>query len=160
MLALADKMEEVVRHYQGCRKAQHPQRVPSPTGPLPDLPQEAEAKRSLEWLGREAHRLAANVAEKVSAGEPEWDGTGSPSASAGRAVERENAISRATGRVHAADGQLHGRMLWEAALRCRCHDDEHCISGCRRGRGKCPFGLQADDADSQAEAVHSTNEMI
>ena len=31
--------------------------------------------------------------------------------------------------------------------------------GCRRGRGKCPFGLQADDADSQTEAVHSTTEM-
>ncbi len=36
LIALADKMEEVVRHYQACRKAQHPQRVPSPSGiPLP-----------------------------------------------------------------------------------------------------------------------------
>ena len=72
LLALAEKMEEVVRHRQACRKAQYPQRVPSPTGPLPDLPQEAEAKRSLEWLRREAHRLS-QVAEKVSAGEPNWD---------------------------------------------------------------------------------------
>jgi hypothetical protein len=72
LLALAEKMEDVVRHRQSCRKAQHPQRVPSPTGPLPDLPQEAEAKRSLDWLMREAHRLR-QVAEKVSAGEPKWD---------------------------------------------------------------------------------------
>jgi hypothetical protein len=74
LLALAEKMEDVVRHRQSCRKAQHPQRVPSPTGPLPDLPQEAEAKRSLEWLRREAHRLR-QVAEKVSAGKPnlDWD---------------------------------------------------------------------------------------
>jgi hypothetical protein len=73
LLALADKMEELVRLYQSCRKAQHPQRVPSPTGPLPDLPQEAEAKRFLEGLKRETHRLR-QVAEKVSAGEPNWDG--------------------------------------------------------------------------------------
>ena len=72
LLALAEKMEDVVRHRQSCRKAQHPQRVPSPTGPLPDLPQEAEAKRSLEWLRREAHRLR-KLAEKVSAGEQNWD---------------------------------------------------------------------------------------
>ncbi len=72
LLALAEKIDDVVRHRQSCRKAQHPQRVPSPTGPLPDLPQEAEAKRSLEWLRREAHRIR-QVAEKVSAGEPNWD---------------------------------------------------------------------------------------
>src|SRR5262245_727362 len=72
LLALAEKMEDVVRHRQSRRKAQHPQRVPSPWGPLPDLPQEAEAKRSLDWLMREAHRLR-QVAEKVSAGEPNWD---------------------------------------------------------------------------------------
>ena len=72
LLALAEKMEDVVRHRRSCRKAQHPQRVPSPTGPLPDLPQEAEAKLSLDWLTREAHRLR-QVAEKVSAGEPNWD---------------------------------------------------------------------------------------
>jgi hypothetical protein len=72
LLELAEKIEDVLRHRQSCRKAQHPQRVPSPTGPLPELPPEAEAKRSLEWLGREAHRLR-QVAEKVSAGEPEWD---------------------------------------------------------------------------------------
>ena len=71
LLALAEKIDDVVRHRQSCRKAQHPQRVPSPTGPLPDLPQEAEAKRCLEWLRREAHRLR-QVAEKISAGEPEW----------------------------------------------------------------------------------------
>jgi hypothetical protein len=72
LLALAEKMEDVVRDRQSRRKAQHPQRVPSPRGPLPDLPQEAEAKRSLDWLMREAHRLR-QVAEKVSAGEPNWD---------------------------------------------------------------------------------------
>ena len=72
LLALAGKMEDVVRHRQSCRKAQHPQRVPSPTGSLPELPQEAEAKQSLEWLGREAQRLW-QLAWKVSAGEPEWD---------------------------------------------------------------------------------------
>ena len=33
-----------------------------------------------------------------------------------------------TGCVHAADGQLHVPILWEALLRCRCRDDEHCIS--------------------------------
>ena len=83
LLALAEKMDEVVRHRQSCRKAQHPQRVPSPTGPLPDLPQEAEAKRSLEWLGREASRLRRlaekeasrlrRLAQAKSAGEPNWD---------------------------------------------------------------------------------------
>jgi hypothetical protein len=54
------------------RKKAHPmRRVPSPSGPLPDLPWE-EAKRSLEWLRRETHRLR-QVAEKVAGGEPEWD---------------------------------------------------------------------------------------
>jgi hypothetical protein len=67
LLALADQMEDVVQNYQACRKAQYPRRVPSPSG---SLPEEAEAKRSLEWLGREAHRLR-QLAEKVSAGEPE-----------------------------------------------------------------------------------------
>ena len=72
LLELADKIEDVLRHHQSCRKAQLPQRVPSPRGPLPELPQEAEARRSLDWLRREAHRLR-QVAEKVSAGEPNWD---------------------------------------------------------------------------------------
>jgi hypothetical protein len=72
LLALANKMEEVVRHYQDCKKAHDPRRVPSPSGPLPDLRREAEAKQSLEWLGREAHRLR-QLTEKLSAGEPEWD---------------------------------------------------------------------------------------
>jgi hypothetical protein len=72
LLALAHKMEEVVRHYEACRKAHHPRRVPSPSGPLPDLPREAEAKQSLEWLGREADRLR-QLAEKVAAGEPEGE---------------------------------------------------------------------------------------
>ena len=103
LLALADKMDEVVRHRQSCRKAQHPQRVPSPTGPSPDLPQEAEAKRSLEWLGREASRLRRlaekeasrlrRLAQAESADEPNWDGARSPSASAGRVVERESTLS-------------------------------------------------------------------
>jgi hypothetical protein len=71
--ALADKMEEVVRHYQACRKAQHPQRVPSPSGfPLSPSPRELETKQSLEWLGRNAHRLR-QLAERPSAGEPNWD---------------------------------------------------------------------------------------
>jgi hypothetical protein len=72
LLALAHKMEEVVRHYEACRKAHLLRRVPSPSGPLPDLPREAEAKQSLKWLGREAHRLR-QLAEKVSGGEPEWN---------------------------------------------------------------------------------------
>jgi hypothetical protein len=73
LLALAHKLEEAVRDYEACRKAQHPQVVPSPTGlPVPELPQRAEAKRSLEWLRREAPRLR-QVAEKMSAGEREWD---------------------------------------------------------------------------------------
>ena len=72
LLELADKIEDVLRHHQSCRKTQLPRRVPSPRGPLPDLPQEAEAKQALEWLRREAPRLR-QVAEKVSAGEPEWD---------------------------------------------------------------------------------------
>jgi hypothetical protein len=72
LLALAHKLEEAVRDYEACRKAQHPQVVPSPTGlPVPELPQRAEAKRSLEWLRREAHRLR-QLAEKVSAGEQNW----------------------------------------------------------------------------------------
>jgi hypothetical protein len=103
LLALAEKMDDVVRHRQSCRKAQHPQRVPSPTGPLPDLPQEAEAKRSLEWLGREASRLR-RLAEKEASSSADLPrqsprasriGTGarSPSASAGRVVERESTLS-------------------------------------------------------------------
>jgi hypothetical protein len=72
LLELADKMEEVVRDYGACKKAHLMRRVPSPSCPLPDLPWEAEAKRSLEWLRRETHRLR-QVAEKVAAGEPEWD---------------------------------------------------------------------------------------
>jgi hypothetical protein len=73
LLELADKIEDVLRHHQFCRKAQLPQRVPSPTGhPLPELPREAEARRALEWLGREAPRLR-QVAEKVPADEPELD---------------------------------------------------------------------------------------
>jgi hypothetical protein len=71
LLELADKMEEVVRRYGACKKAHPMRRVPSPSGPLPDLPWE-EAKRSLEWLRRETHRLR-QVAEKVAGGEPEWD---------------------------------------------------------------------------------------
>ena len=71
LLALAAKMEDVARHYQTCKKAHHPRRVPSPSGPLPDLPPAAEAKRSLGWLRGEALRLR-QLAEKQSAGEPNW----------------------------------------------------------------------------------------
>ena len=38
LFELAEKMEDVVRLWQSCRKAQPPQRVPSPSGPLPDSP--------------------------------------------------------------------------------------------------------------------------
>jgi hypothetical protein len=73
LLALTNEMEEVAQHYQSYKKAHHQGRVPSPSGgPLPDPPPLAEAKRSLGWLRREAHRLR-QVAEKVSAGEPTWD---------------------------------------------------------------------------------------
>ena len=72
LLALAEKMDVVVQHRQSCKKAQHLQRIPSPTGPLPDLREEAEAKQALEWLGREAQRLR-QLAKNESAGEPNWD---------------------------------------------------------------------------------------
>ena len=72
LLELADKIEDVLRHHQSCRKAQLPQRVPSPRGPLPDLPQEAEAKRSLEWLRREAQQAPASCRKSVR-GRAEWD---------------------------------------------------------------------------------------
>jgi hypothetical protein len=71
LVALADKMEEVVRHYQSCTKAHHPQRVPSPSAPLPDLPPTAEAKRSIRWLRGEALRFR-QLAEQQSAGEQNW----------------------------------------------------------------------------------------
>ena len=72
LLALAEKMDVVVQHRQSCKKAQHLQRIPSPTGPLPDLREEAEAKQALEWLGREAQRLR-QLAKNEFAGEPNWD---------------------------------------------------------------------------------------
>jgi hypothetical protein len=74
LVVLADKMEDVVRHYQSCKKAQHPRRVPSPSGPLPDLPPAAEANQSLKWLSGEALRLR-QLAGKQSASEQNcgWD---------------------------------------------------------------------------------------
>jgi hypothetical protein len=73
LLALVNKMEDVVRHYQACRRAHHQQRVPSPSGvPLSPLPHELETKQALEWLERNAHRVR-QLAERVSAGEPNWD---------------------------------------------------------------------------------------
>ena len=45
-------------------------RVPSPQG---SFLEELIAKLSLDWLEREAHRLR-QLAEKGSAGEPEWEG--------------------------------------------------------------------------------------
>jgi hypothetical protein len=109
LFELAEKIEDVVRLRQSCRKAQRPQRVPSPKGPLPDLPQEAEAKRSLEWLGREAHRLR-QLAEKVSAGEPETVRVSRQSGGKGRrAQSRElgvfmqqmvNCMNRCCGKPH------------------------------------------------------------
>src|SRR2546430_17482405 len=64
-------MEEVVRNYQACRKAQHPQPVPSPSGmPLSPLLRELETKQWQEQLRRDAHRLRP-LAERVSAGGPE-----------------------------------------------------------------------------------------
>jgi hypothetical protein len=72
LLRLAEKMEEVVRNYLPCRNAQYPQRVPSPSGvPLLPRPRELQTKQSLEWLGREAHRLR-QLAVRVSADEPPW----------------------------------------------------------------------------------------
>lgn len=71
LLELADTMEEVVQRYGACKKAHIMRRVPSPSGPVPDLPWE-DAKRSLEWLGREAHRLRQLVT-KESADEPNWE---------------------------------------------------------------------------------------
>ena len=130
LLALAEKMDEVVRHRQSCRKAQHPQRVPSPTGPLPDLPQEAEAKRSLEWLGREAHRLRQLAEMRSVRGRGRPLGLGSdprPRQQAEWWKGKAQSVTT-TGCVHAGDGQLHVPMVWEAALQCRCRDDEHCIS--------------------------------
>ena len=73
LIELADKMEGVVQDYGACKKAQRLERVPSPTGPLPDLVEVAEAKQALGWLGREAHRLR-QLAKKESADEPNWDG--------------------------------------------------------------------------------------
>jgi len=73
LLALANKMEDVVGHYQACRKAHHQQPVPSPSGvPLPPLLR-LEMKQ-LEWLERNALRVR-QLAERVSAGEPngDWD---------------------------------------------------------------------------------------
>src|SRR5262249_31988082 len=72
LIALADKMEEVVRHYQSCEKAHHLQPVPSPSDRrVADLPPAAEAKRSVRWLRGEALRLR-QLAEKQSAGEQNW----------------------------------------------------------------------------------------
>ena len=69
LLALAEKMEDVVRHYQACRRVHPQQQVPSPKGPLTE---ELVAKLSLDWLEREAPRLR-QLAEKVSARDPTWD---------------------------------------------------------------------------------------
>ena len=72
LLALANKMEEVVRHYQACKKAHDRRPVPSPSGPLPPTPEELVTELSLDWLRRKAHKLR-QLAEGGSAGEPEWD---------------------------------------------------------------------------------------
>jgi hypothetical protein len=72
LVALAELLEDVVRRYQSCRKAHHLERVPSPSGPLPDLPEVAQAKQALEWLKREPRRLCL-IAERVSADESDRD---------------------------------------------------------------------------------------
>jgi hypothetical protein len=68
LLALANKMEEVVRHYQACKKAHERRPIPSPSGPLPP-PEESETELSLDWLRRKAHKLR-ELAEEGSASEP------------------------------------------------------------------------------------------
>jgi hypothetical protein len=68
LLALANKMEEVVRHYQACKKAHERRPIPSPSGPLPP-PEEPETELSLDWLRRKAHKLR-ELAEEGSASEP------------------------------------------------------------------------------------------
>jgi len=70
LVKLAGKIDDFLRHYQACSKARSPVRVPSPKGLLTE---ELVALLSLDWLEREAHRLR-QLAEKVSAGEPEWEG--------------------------------------------------------------------------------------
>ena len=70
LLKLAGKIDDMLCHYRACRKAGRLVRVPSPRGPLTE---ELVAQLSLDWLGREAPRLR-QLAEKVSAGEPEWEG--------------------------------------------------------------------------------------
>ena len=131
LLALAEKMEDVVRHRQSCRKAQHPQRVPSPTGPLPDLPQEAEAKRSLEWLRREAQQAPASCREEgvLADGRAELGRGPIPFRVSGRVVERESAISRANWVCSCREMvncmyQWCGQPRYDAVA----DDDEHCIS--------------------------------
>ena len=92
LLELAEKIEDVVRLRQSCRKAQHPQQVPSPTGPLPELPQEAEARRALSGLG-ERRTGSGKLPRKSPRASRIGTGAESPSASAGRVVERESAIN-------------------------------------------------------------------
>jgi hypothetical protein len=89
LLELADKMDDVVRHRRSCKKAHHPKRVPSPTGPLPDLPQEAER------LSREAHRLR-QLAEKQSVGEPNWGWDRNPIHVSRQSGGKGNASGRAS----------------------------------------------------------------
>jgi hypothetical protein len=162
LLALADKMEEVVRHYQACRKAQHPQRVPSPSGiPLSPLLRELETKQSLEWLGRNAHRLRQLAEKKVSAGEPEWDWGPIPvhvSRQSGGKGKRNQ--SRKLG--------VFMQQMVNCMYRCcgkRCYDAVATMTNiafpdadvvAENVRSAC----RPTTRTARAEAVHSTNEMI
>jgi hypothetical protein len=93
LLVLADEMDRMLRNYLDCRNAQYPQRVPSPSGvPLSPLPQELRKKESLEWLGQNAHRLR-NLPRECPRASRIGRWAESLSASAGRVVERESAVS-------------------------------------------------------------------
>jgi hypothetical protein len=92
LLKLAGKINDMLRHYRACSKALRPVRVPSPRGPLPE---DLVAQLSLDWLDREAHRLR-QLAEKFPRVSQNGRGIRSPFASAAKAGERENAISRAS----------------------------------------------------------------
>ena len=95
LLALADEMEELVRHYQSCRKAQHPQPVPSPSGFPYRPPRERETKWSLEWLRRECAQAPPTCRESVRGRAELGLGPNSRPRQPAERVERKNAISRA-----------------------------------------------------------------
>jgi hypothetical protein len=73
LLALADDLDKVILRYQNCKPARAPRRPPPPDAlTAPPSVQELEAKRSLDWLSREAQRLR-RLAEREPKSEPDWD---------------------------------------------------------------------------------------